>query len=369
MTDPSVQSLKASILWFQPCELLAGGARDVPMRELVDEVEYAPVFAAAQRGERPNGLEPPWPLPSRQLFWKHYLEVADIAKVTGHQAWRRIVPFRVKAPLAIALAEPDIRLVAEGFLYRHGVGFVVTLHFETADAPIADIIDRLVALRRAPRFELDGQERRIDDVAAAALDALCQRVTGMPLANGAPAPVMRSIVTPVRMIAVPEVDVVDQDASHRVLVALAHLEDVWRKAVLDKLDERSRLAISRRKNVPGRVLFATDAARVVWFPDLMSPSVDLDPKRKHRLACYHRNLAMATLQTDALMSLAEQAQLLDRAGRSRVAIRDARRHAVSHLGRLYAGRKTYETWSVRAQIDGDPRGPIVAEARAAALHT
>ena len=109
----------------------------------------------------------------------------------------------------------------------------------------------------------------------------------------------------------------------------------------------------------GHIVYGKSRSRAVWFPANFRSVADYP----ETLRCYHQNLSMATLHTEALCVLAQDAasQLSVQASLAdfSVTYRNCARLAAGLLGRLH-GRKsdesvgtkpsTYRSGSVRTQI-------------------
>jgi hypothetical protein len=95
------------------------------------------------------------------------------------------------------------------------------------------------------------------------------------------------------------------------------------------------------------LVYGTNRGRAVWFPDLLADSV------RPTLACYHRNLALASMQVESLCGFAHGiASQVNENNALNFAEEECARNAAGLLGRLYGGKSSiYRSWSVRAQID------------------
>jgi hypothetical protein len=101
------------------------------------------------------------------------------------------------------------------------------------------------------------------------------------------------------------------------------------------------------------MLYGQRRGRAVWYPTrFVVPDED---NNLAKLGCYHRNLALLSMQTESMCGLA--VALMDRrnaGGRFTPYQRELARHAGGAVGRLYGGKpglKTYRSRSPRQQID------------------
>jgi hypothetical protein len=108
------------------------------------------------------------------------------------------------------------------------------------------------------------------------------------------------------------------------------------------------------------VLYGLDRGRAVWFPDLFTKQ-----GRVHALGCYHRNLTLLSLQTESLVELMCAAgAYIDATKPLPLAMEDLAKGAAGVLGRLYGGNQdTYQSWSPRAQIDGNRYADTINKVR------
>ncbi len=139
------------------------------------------------------------------------------------------------------------------------------------------------------------------------------------------------------------------DDIHRHFEALASWNKLFQKVKLEPLANNT-VAI-RQPSPEGHILYKERNGRVVWFPQHFL-SVAPEP---HTLPRYHKNLTMASLQTECLCRLARDAanQLSNGVNFVNVSIDydSCTKLAAGILGRLYGGADTtYRNRSVRYQI-------------------
>jgi hypothetical protein len=237
-------------------------------------------------------------------------------------------------------------MVLEGFFYPHGASLVITL---TCDVPRA--LDAAVAeaqrATRSPLYRVTGQTCTLKELAGQARAALYRLALGpetaaRSLRDSEPF----SVATVVRGSGVdPEAAPVEGAEIHRALDALATWNRYWRKAPVPSLAKR---CLEIKNSPAGHVLYGSRRGRVVWFPALFTePAGGL-----RSLACYHRNLVLATMQVESLTGLAvESKEQLEEGGWVSPLHRECARHGVDLLGRLYGGVGTYRSCSPRAQLE------------------
>jgi len=118
--------------------------------------------------------------------------------------------------------------------------------------------------------------------------------------------------------------------------------------VLHPLAQR---AVAIRNAPPSHLLYGLARGRAVWFP---ASFLDLG-KQRSSLACYHRNLMFASLQTESLAGLMvlarERYQNPAPASPLSNSMDALLQSAAEVLGRLYVGdAKTYRSSSPTVQI-------------------
>jgi len=122
----------------------------------------------------------------------------------------------------------------------------------------------------------------------------------------------------------------------------------WRHAALPQLDTVA-LPLRAAGKPAGHVLYGHDRGRAVWFPASFTDQTE----SVHTVACFHRNLVLASLQVESLAHFAvATARLLDAEIELPDPYFDAARRATDVLGRFYgAVRSIYRSRSPQAQLD------------------
>lgn len=138
--------------------------------------------------------------------------------------------------------------------------------------------------------------------------------------------------------------VAENSEVHRALEGLAHWQKTWRDDQLSPL-EKNRIPI--RGGPPSHLVYGRRQGRVIWFPVHFSRA---HPSSRS-LSCYHRNIAMATLQVESLLTHCRIAAA--QTGRGLAGpLRDCAQHAAEILGRMHAGLgSTYRTATARVHVD------------------
>jgi len=334
-----------------------------PLRALTMELGYARLIDTLQRGQEGTlGLQLPWPRPSGQHFWERYLHHMTPGRATGRLCFERLVPLRYPGP--VLRLRPELarngqpvtaHLTLEGFFYPFGIGAIATVTVE-GEFDLAETGEVAQAIRKSKAY-------RPTDLAAGAAeppvtldrmlgDALTKlAATGFSETAGGERGLPLSVVTVLTgRAAATELT----DEVRALLGGLTH----WTSTPQNAAEGRfARLKTRRATSRPGDILAAADRARVVWFP--MSFDERVDPV--HTLACYHRNLVFATLQTESLLALG--ASIERSYAQSAIVPNTLQRWgdlATDRLAELLAGRQTYRSNSVRAQILSSDRLTAVA---------
>jgi hypothetical protein len=346
--------MRLSFIWCETLlDLLDGAPAARPMPFLGDREGYAQRFAAAIEGGKPDAfpLEPPWHLPAGQFFWTHYLEGHTPGKIKGEVAWKQLVPFRRAGPFRARAPWLPGRIHAESFFYPHGIALVISAEVQ-GDLPLAAAVAKAHELRRTGKIEVrwDGKEAAdllgLDTLARRSLDALRLAALGPGAAEGALSPAF-SVVTVVRATGVePNDPTAEGGEIHRALQAMTTWNPSWATDALTKLEDAR---LPTRIGAPSHLLYGGRRGRVVWFPGLYTVST----VKLRSLACYQRNLTLASMQTESLAGLVLETESGRKLGKTPVGLRrECAQRAAGVLGRLYGGvASTYRSWSPRRQIE------------------
>lgn len=351
MVDPSqvaIRDLRVSFIWVETSFDLLRDAQPsgAPMPFLGRSHLYAAQFAAM-----PAGLGAPWPKPSKHNFWRNYLQ-CDPFKMEPSQAWRFLVPFR-KVPLPVGGAVASQRVAAEGFFYPHGIGLVVTVT-DTAERKLFDAVAASFLFRTDSSVVIadpkGGRAVTLDQCADECFDVLRAAAFGAAAVGGVRSLNPFTVATVVRGEGAGPL--VAGGPVHRALEAWTGWHTSWQT---DTLTDPAKAVVATRGG-GSRALYASRRGRAVWFPERFTV-----PGRA--LSCYHRNLALTSLQVESL-GAAVTRTLAVSGGADLTSLSVHHHESVGHasdmLARFYGGPETmYRGWSAPRQItDGDLVTPI-----------
>src|SRR3712207_2558182 len=116
-TDVRIQDFRLSLISFETITDIFGGSIDgriaAPFDRLGSKWKYVAKFEEAIRKggldlDTPGPhwrLEPPWPKfgDDTQRFWIFYALKGQkpLSRITGNQAWKALVPFRIRVPVRV----------------------------------------------------------------------------------------------------------------------------------------------------------------------------------------------------------------------------------------------------------------------------
>jgi hypothetical protein len=361
-----VHDMRLSFIWTETVLNLVGDRipDDAPCSFLGRFSGYEPRFEGASGHGEADGLQLPWPGPVGQLFWTYYLEGHRPGDVSGTQAWKALVPFRHKAPLTVEAPWLPRRLLLEAFYYPHGLAFIVTASCSVRLA-LDEAIDMAFKVRRGEQFEAqwEGEAPKrfsLDGLAGWAAAKLRAAAFGSQVRPEASSVTPFTVVTVVRASGVdPDVPTPGNGEVHRALEALTGWRLTWRH---DRIPDLADASLRIVRTAPAsHVLYAGKRGRAVWFPGLFT----LSRSSVRSLACYHRNLVLASAQVESLGGLvAESGDWLRRGNELPPTQSECARHASGILGRLFGGKPgTYRSYSTRTQIEQNDLMEIVNEVR------
>lgn len=366
MTDgPRIDDLRVSFIWTETyLEHLGAAAPDLaaaPLAFLSRQYHYAPRFDELKAGKgvaAELGLTFPWKREADSQFWKSYLNLEALSRLTGQNAWHHLVPLRDKT--LIVLEAPWLqpgRFFVECFFYPHGIGVVATaviLPNDNSGMPLKEAVETTLKLRHGEQYTFDNAGAQV----AAALDGAI--VQNLPKVRAhflgsaftpspQPPPNLFAVSTVIRGDHV-AIDVApkEDDEIHRSLEGMTKWYPNWEVADLSPLAETRLDRVG--KHSPARVIYAPRRARAVWFPDTFRPE-GKTKKRGSILSCYHRNLVLASMQVESLGGLVMKTAAMLHAGVPITSTQEqCARLAVGILGRLYGGMNSYRSASVRRQM-------------------
>jgi hypothetical protein len=360
----TITDCRLSFIWNETILDSVTGALSAdhaPLPQALGQFSYVGWFDRVQRLRSDSAAPaPPWPTHARDGFWRWYLGApASLAGVSGAQAWRNCVPVRVASPVGVSFEDERVRVRSEGVAYPWGVALIVNLVFANGWSDFDAATTELVDTYRERRFTLDGQALALEAVGDAGLAALCDMVFGagrrgrrtrepfsvFTVARGAGSP--------------PELDPHDHESIHRFIQATSSFSPTWEWDELIKLEDASVGGFKQRPT--SHVMLGTSRGRSVWAPAYFSQG-----SGRHTLSCRHRNLVMASTQTDSLAAFADATVVRLDGGSGLGGVHDVlARRAMQSLGGLYLGaRSSFRSMSPKRQLDDSGMLPAVNLLRA-----
>lgn len=339
----SLQRMRISFIWHQ--NLMAESPVARPL--VLDLARYPAMFNEKPR-DRSGPLTLPWPDHDRQGFWQRYLKMPKgLGMVGGRDGTRAFVPLRVASPLPLAIELPDATVSNEGFLHPWGASFVVNvslggpgLDFAAASAAVRDV--------RSGLWFASGSARslRLDQVWSLGLEAVSAHAStsfdGQSWDSF-------SVFTLLAARGSKEAfDPTPKDAmAARFLQAVTTFSSTWEEDDLTPLAQAK--VAGKSKAPPTHLIYGSERRRAIWSPGhFRAPA---DPPRA-TLSCHHRNLVLASMQTEALgRYLTETARRLGENIELSGENRTQAKLASEILKRLHDGSdSTYRSGSVKAQM-------------------
>ena len=329
---------------------------------------YCSKFKSCLQSSNNLGYGLPWKTVGKywernNRFWLRYLRyLLDDVNRLPREAWDNLVPFRL---LSFG-SSTDRSLAIEGYIYPHGIGVVVNHYvkfgtgktfIEAAQLAGEEVNNKtwIIDWSHGIPSPVSDEGFGIESIIKEALN----RLSDVALGYGS-----RPSLIPCSRFAVSSViggsvdgdtDWNDTKCLHHYLGALCPSQS-WGQIS----NGSSRATIEGCDS--GKILYLLKEEKVVWFPaTLKHVTAKNAVKKRHKLTCYHRNLIMATLQTESLyrfLCLARETppplpDNLDTMARA----------AARQLGLLYIGcENTYTSWAIHHQIESrlDEINAIVA---------
>lgn len=351
-----------TILDLQTCDGMS-----MPLGTILTRSGYIGAVNRRQAGDSlPLGVTLPWPKPEGQRFWDHYLEKRQPAKADGKLCYQKLVPLRLPKlveSIEARPASPECGDAAaariEGFYYPYGTGLIVTVDI-TGRYDISEAGALAIDLRHEKIFHVNWtsagipESLTLNQLAAKALDSLRERGFGKGFVGKQTNAFSIATVLKGEGAAIDQPLVCDGKV-HRLLNGLANWVKGWEtQPVPELIAGTTALRLWSKTARAGHVLFAGSRGRAVWFPASFNPAT----VPMNSLACYHRNLALVSLQTESLLSVASETyRAITVAGPVPVASSIIRlgRLSAELLACLYTRSNTYNSDSVRAQIAQAPQ--------------
>jgi hypothetical protein len=343
----TLERMRLSVLWHQNLMDPAPSSRP----EVLDRTEYLSLFGAGEKGWR-GARVLPWPPYNRQGFWQKYLrQPKSLGSVVGRDAWAELVPLRIAAPIRLRASGADARVSTEGFLHPWGVTFVVTLDLIGTWVDFEAAAERLHELRTSQCFSLDGAPAgtavNLESASEAGLGRVAEMV-GRP--DGGQSWPAFSVFTLISAEGSQEEFDPTAEPAGRFLQATSSFSPTWKEDALRPLAEAQVAGV--RDAPPSHLIYGIERARSIWSPGRFLATAKTPPERG--LGCHHRNLVLASMQTEALGRFSTWTADRVAGGPPLSGAHETQAvQAVRFLKKLYIGRKdsTYRSGSVQAQVD------------------
>jgi hypothetical protein len=347
-TDPTIEIVRLTFISIETLpQLFTGGSVTPPFEGLNSNSKFKRLFDLARRGAAQFGLKPPWPRPEGQRFWSTYLD----DNLTGSGAWNGFVPLRIllNDQIKASLRNGD-SMLSEAFYYPFGSAIMSTFRLK-GPGSLSEVVDEAYRLRNERVFVFSAsnpaQTIDYDRLVGDGFDWLRVQLLGSGAARGVRGDKPFSIFTVIRTQHCPETRVDPNSDLHRALAAVADWPTYWKETPPSDL---ATATLRIKRSPPSHLLYGGSHGRSVWFPASFA-----NPQNKSSLSCYHRNLAMASLQTASLAGVLRCGTAeLTRSGELKEPLRDMTRAAAGLLSRMYVAdeqkSRIYRTASVQAQI-------------------
>lgn len=379
MTPPAIQEFRLSMV--MGCTILDppppdGGSAALPWHFATERDPYGDWFERLRIERRwdsvPWSTSPPWPGHAVQGFWFQFLSqvtgrARPLADISGRQAFDQWVPVRVAAPVRLSTPMAKVSLSVEGFVWPWGVGCMITARCREAITSLADLVQASLALRAGSYTDATGRAGTPEAHAAAVLRELSSRTFG-PTAVGVPW--SGEILQPwhdeprtVHSVVRGSGDRAGFDPRteevHSVVQAVTVFSDDWQHDHLIDL-ERARVA-ERAIRAEDQIVYGAQRGIAIWAPRAFLGA----PGEVTSTGCYHRNLALATLQTQSMLGFVRECATVA-AGGGGLGVHEqrARRVTGSLAGLMNGGG--YRSGAVRAQIVSGDNPAAINAIRAAA---
>jgi hypothetical protein len=349
-----IHNMRFSFIWTDTVlDLLAAPLPpNAPLAFLGRRSTYAEQFEAVQGGAQAKDIQLPWLEAGRQFFWLYYLERRTLTDLGGDQAWKALVPLRGKVPITVHTAWTPSPLVLEAFYYPYGLVFILTVRCRE-HLTLEQAVEKAFELRRGREFHTTwgdtgaSEDFSLDGLGDKVLTVLRKGAFGPHASASAQSVKPFSVVTIVKGAGVdPGQPTPDGGEIHRALEAMTSWQPTWK---YDTLPPLADVSLHIRRSPVSHLLYGHDRGRVVWFPGLFIPRA----RGLHSLACYHRNLVLASMQVESLGGLLSETARQIQAGTPLSAThKECAKRAAVMMGLLYAGHSsTYRSWSPRVQIE------------------
>ncbi len=362
-----INEIRLSLIWFAPFKGIIDDA--APMAFLSSRDDYIELFTKTQNNETSYSL--PWGNGSGAHFWQHYFSQKDLANVSSRVAWQRIAPLCLTPMLSVERSkESACRISIDDFIYPHGIAVMLTLGLRGVFS-LEDAVENLMLYRNDFQFKTHDSSNQIYDlnlnqIADMELSRLWKTVLGINTPKKMPPAEPFSLTTIIDGEAdTTNVIIPENSETHRALEALCRFSVSWKENPLHPLDSNTCIDFKAKNYTPAcNMIYGLKRARVLWFPEYF---VKPDKKKRcTKLGCYHRNLSLASLQTESLINLTtliyphiENGSFIPEPSGG------FSKKAAGLIGRIYGGvqDETYRSGSLRKQIDDSGMVNIINRVR------
>jgi hypothetical protein len=345
-----INEMRLSLVQFesQASQLRSYAPSSIPYRFLLDSGLFQAEFSRSLNGQ--GSCRAPWYSGYGRRFWGYYNQKEA---PTPKDLWEWLVPFQqaIEASARAGWLKGSAR--ARAYLYPWGIAAVLDLDIKEP-LDIEQAVNRSISIRRSDALDLTLNGSVTTGFLPVVLGALRQYVRAQAYGTSAAEGTRTDLFCLATVLDADNgvtAQAIAQDTPlHRQLNGLARGEPNWKSVQLGPLAQD---CIATRPACAGCVLFGTRRGRVAWFPESFTSA---GPSFKNSLRCYHQNLTVATLHTEALCVLAKDAADWIAGGVAHtswpVNFDRCARNAAGLLGRLNGGGKagTYGSHSLQHQI-------------------
>lgn len=303
-----IHELRLSHIQFERFDTLIPS--DAPLGVMGKPKEYEDQLRQFAKGSQDCLWTLPWKTVGKdweryQRFWIRYLDGDLLNNVDATKAWRNLVPFRVRAFGRTVNGNCSV----EGYFYPHGVAAVINFYIKGIEKTLSQTVELALDALEIDTYDIEWFPRAqthevtkdltTEKISAEALQRLRQIALGPDHQLAGKFVEGLTVVTVIDGVAGDDAKLYRDSDLHRALEVLC----TWAGS-LDAISPKCppQSASERRQ---GDVLYLCQRGKVVWFPDRFQHTENLrrNEKKNAKLNCYHRNLTLATLQTESLLNL------------------------------------------------------------------
>jgi len=352
-----VKETRVSFIQFIPALALLQSRNPPPIPQpfLLSDVDFQKQYSKVQSGQ--TGQRTPGPERYGKLFWTRYVSNPEPAAL-----WRGLVPIEYNLqPIVESLVLNNCNVVLRAYLYPWGMGVMADVKLMDAK-PLDQTVNLLRDIRDRARIKwkfdtLSGMASP-ELLASKLRGRLHAEIYGDKVAQEDPG-TQFTIVTVVDADPVEATDPIAEGGPiHRALEGFIGWDRNW-TVTPPPANSLVDYRIASHRGPVGHIVYGNARARAVWLPNEFRSKADYPD----RLSCYHQNLSAATVHTEALCVLAQDAAAeLRRRGSLEnfsAAYRTCAQLAAGDLGRLHGHKADdpkatklpiYRSGSVRAHI-------------------